>query len=71
MPEEAISAMHDVEVPTKVLPDAEFAMVSALEHQGHLVPIADYMPGGGLLPSALIFVIPKTKRNVLSFLIAN
>ena len=63
VPDEAISAMHDVEVPTKVLPDAEFAMVRALEQQGHLVPIADHMPSGGLQPSAPIFVIPKTQEK--------
>ena len=60
VPVEAISAMHDVEVPTKVLPDAEVAMVRALEQQGHLVPIAEHMPAGGLQPNAPIFVIPKT-----------
>ena len=63
VPGEAISAMRDVEVPTKVLPDAEFAMVQALEQQGHPVPIADHVPGGGLQPRAPIFVIPKTQEK--------
>ena len=43
--EEAVRAMRSVEVPTKDSPQAELAMVRALEEQGHLVPINENLPG--------------------------
>ena len=63
VPDEAVEAMSAVEVPLKDLPEAEFAMVCALERQNHLVPIGERMPGSGLKPSAPIFVIPKTDEK--------
>ena len=45
IPSEAVRAVGSVEVPLKELPEAELAMVTALEAQGHLVPIRRHMPG--------------------------
>ena len=63
VPEEDVCAMRSVEVPTKELPQAELAMVRALEEQGDLVPNNENLPGWGMQPSAPIFVILKTEEE--------
>ena len=50
-----------MEVPRTELSDAEWSMVSTMEKQGHLTPICLGLPGFGMKPSALIFIIPETE----------
>ena len=63
VPVEAVRGMSSVEVPVKTLSDVELATVSALERQGHIVPIDKGMLGFGKGPSAHIFIIPKTTEK--------
>ena len=64
----ALSSMFCVEVPRKRLRPEEVAMTCALIRQRHLFILDSDMRGHGRVPSAPIFIIPKTASK-FSFIV--